>query len=114
LTTIVLVKHAERAARNESVFRELNEQLDAAAAGLPADVRGFVCECSNIACTAVVAVRVVEYEEVRQHPDRFIVAPDARHVDPSIEDVVRRGDDYWIVQKRGEAGAIAEQLDPNS
>jgi hypothetical protein len=108
------VQSAERAARNESVFRELNEQLDAAASGLPDGVRGFVCECANIACTAVVAVSAEDYEEVRRHADRFIVAADQSHVEPAFEDVVVRRPTYWVVEKKGAAGEIAEDLDPNS
>jgi hypothetical protein len=108
------VQSAERAARNESVFRELNEQLDAAASGLPDGVRGFVCECSNIACAAVVAVSAGDYEEVRRHSDRFIVAADASHVEPAIEDVVVRRPSYWVIEKKGVAGEIAEDLDRDS
>ena len=108
------MQSVERAARNESVFRELNEQLDAAASGLPAGPRGFVCECSNIACTAVVAVSTDHYEEVRRHPDRFIVSADESHVEPAIETIVVRRPGYWVVEKTGTAGDLAERLDPDA
>jgi hypothetical protein len=116
-TTIPFVSasnSATRAATNESVFRQLNEQLDAAATGSSSDVNGFVCECANIACTAIVAVPLGEYQEVRRHAERFIVAPDEAHVDRAIEEVVGVHEEYWVVEKRGTAGAVAEQLDPNS
>ncbi len=105
---------AARAARNESVFRELNEQLGAGATGAPSDIRGFVCECSDISCTAVLAVPLGEYEHVRSHPDRFIVAPDDSHVELTVERVVDRQPDYWVVEKHGTAGDVAEDLDPRS
>lgn len=105
---------AARAARNESVFRELNEQLGAVATGDPAIPRGFVCECADIACTEVLAVTLDEYERVRKESERFIVAPDVRHVDGSIERVVERRSGYWIVEKTGVAGDVAEQLDERS
>ena len=101
-----------RAAKNESVFRELNEQLEAAATGSSSDVSGFVCECANIACTAVLAVPLGEYEQVRRHAHRFIVAPDESHVDPEVEEIVDRGDTYWVVEKKGLAGAVVEDIDP--
>ncbi len=101
-----------RTAKNESVFRALNEQLGAAASGSASDVSGFVCECASIACTAVLAVPLGEYEEVRRHSERFIVAPDESHVDPEVEEIVDRGDSYWVVEKKGLAGVVAEGLDP--
>jgi hypothetical protein len=104
---------AARAARNESVFRELNEQLDAAATGSSSDVNGFVCECANIACTTVLAVPLGEYKDVRRHPQRFIVAPDEAHVDLEVEEIVALNAGYWVVEKRGVAGDTAEDLDPN-
>jgi hypothetical protein len=103
---------ATRAARNESLFRELNDQLDAATDGSSSDVRGFVCECANIACTAVLAVPLGEYEEIRRHAARFIVAPDDSHVDPAVEEVVIRGPGYWVVEKHEPAADIAAALDP--
>jgi hypothetical protein len=106
--------HPTRAARNESIFRGLNEELEASARGSASDVSGFVCECANIACTAVLAVPLGEYERVRAHPERFIVAPDESHVDPRLEEVVARKAEYWVVEKKGAAGAVAEALDPRS
>ena len=57
--------HSTRAARNESIFRSLNEELGASASGSGADVNGFVCECANIACTAVLAVPVLIHNAIR-------------------------------------------------
>jgi hypothetical protein len=104
--------HSTRAARNESIFRALNEELGATATGSPSDVSGFVCECANIACTAVLAVPLAEYERIRAHADRFIVAPDESHVEPTLETVVAKTTEYWVVEKKGAAGAVAEALDP--
>lgn len=101
-----------RAAKNESVFRELNEHLEAAARGDDADTGGFVCECADIACTAVLAIPLVDYEAIRQHADRFVVAPDDTHVNTTVEHVVEHNDGFWVVQKHGAAGDIAAALDP--
>jgi hypothetical protein len=103
---------AARAARNESIFRELNEYLGATSVGSPSDERGFVCECANMSCTEVLAVPLGEYEAVRSDGARFIVAPKATHVDEAVERVVERFDGYWVVEKVGIAGDVAEDLDP--
>jgi hypothetical protein len=105
---------AARAAHNESVFRELNEQLGADTAGAPSDVRGFVCECADISCTTVLAVPLGEYGRVRRNPRRFIVAPADGHVVSSVEHVVERHAEYWVVEKLGASGDLAEELDPSS
>lgn len=103
-----------RAALNESVFRELNEQLEAASSGSPDEVTGFVCECADLSCTALVAVPLREYERIRARPDWFIVGPDEKHVDITVEVVIERRPEYWVVEKLGGAGDVAEDLDPRS
>lgn len=102
---------AAQAARNEDIFRELNEHLEAASSGDGGSVKGFVCECSDISCSALLAVPLEDYERVRQDSKRFIVAPGDEHVDPTIEHVVERCSTYWIVEKTGAAGDVAEALD---
>ena len=75
---------AERVARNESIFRDANEQLRAsfeleqdAETRLP-----FLCECANPRCTRVLLVSLEEYAEVREHPARFLTLPDELAVLP--------------------------------
>lgn len=102
---------AAQAARNEDIFRELNEHLEAASSGDDEEVKGFVCECSDISCTALLAVPLEEYERVRRHSTRFIVAAGDEHVDTTIEHVVERWPTFWIVEKTGVAGAVADALD---
>jgi hypothetical protein len=105
---------AVRAARNESVFREVNEQLEAAASASPSDDGGFVCECADVSCTTLLKVPLDDYQRVRECSERFIVAPGAEHVDPMIETVVERTPGFWVVEKQGIAGEAAGRLDPNS
>ena len=45
---------------------------------------------------------------VRAQPNRFAVAPG--HVAESFEAVLREYPHFWVVEKFGEAGEIAEQL----
>jgi hypothetical protein len=102
-----------RRARNEALFRNLNEQInrfesdDGADAGEPID---FVCECSSAGCMKVVSVSRAEYEAVRAGASTFIVA--AGHEDPSIEDVLVSHSEFSAVEKRGKAAELAAETDP--
>jgi hypothetical protein len=102
---------ALRAARNESIFRELNDHLEAASAAEVGDRLGFVCECADIACAEMLTVPLEEYERVRADSQRFIVAPGDAHVNPAVERIVARHDGFWVVEKIGLAGDVAEALD---
>src|SRR5262245_26152391 len=100
----------ERAGRNEALFREVNEQLEALS-GEPAGERGFVCECSNADCTERLHVSLSVYESVRAEPRRFLLVPGH---EGEVDQVVERGDGYVIVEKEGGAGRISERTDPRA
>ena len=104
----------ERLARNEALFREVNERVRAIAAvhGEDDHVYEFYCECSNADCTFQLRATLVEYEAVRSHGDRFLIAPE--HSLPEIETVVDKRDGLWVVEKHGEPGELVEELDPRS
>jgi hypothetical protein len=103
----------ERAARNEALFREVNEQVRALASRGPdtAATATFICECSDADCTERLTLEVSVYEAVRGRPRRFLVRPG--HEGP-FEEVVDRGDGYVVVEKQGTAGRIASETDPRS
>ena len=102
----------ERAARNEALFREVNEQVDSLSerqgSGAEEELL-FICECSDDRCTERVAVPRAVYEVVRANARRFLVVPGH---DQHFEDVVERTERYAIVEKEGRAGEVAEQTDP--
>jgi len=104
----------ERLARNESLFREINERVReiAAAHGTDRHLYSFHCECSNTDCTLRVTVAVSDYERVRAHGSRFLVA--TGHNLPDIERVVEQHETWWVIEKEGAAGDLAEELDPRS
>ena len=99
------------AATSESLFREVNEHLQATAGTEPGAVGGFVCECSDVSCAAVLTIPLDVYDRVRRHGAWFFVAADDAHVDGSLERVVEREPGYWVVEKTGLAGDVAEALD---
>lgn len=106
----------ERLARNEVLFREINERIAEIAEPQSDPPDGhlyeFLCECSNADCTLRVKLTVAAYEHVRRDPTQFIIA--YGHELPEIEDVIFRTDDYEVVRKHGEAAELAEDTDPRS
>jgi hypothetical protein len=101
----------ERAAKNETLFRSVNEQIEKL--GRESDQRHvqFVCECSNGACVDQIQLTVAEYEEVRSDGRWFAIVPG--HLTEQIEHVVRTTDRYLIVEKdTAPAVEITEGSDP--
>jgi hypothetical protein len=98
----------QRAARNEALFREVNQNIALLEErhGTAATVPVFLCECANPGCTDQFAVEPAEYRRVREHARRFLVRPG--HDDPQLERVLETHRDYLVVEKIGEAGKVAE------
>jgi hypothetical protein len=98
----------ERAGRNEAIFREVNENIarleDRLTSG--ADSLPIICECTRAECTTQLEIGISEYEKVRRHPDRFIVA--RGHEQPNIEQTLAQGAGYLIVEKVGIAATAAD------
>ncbi len=103
---------AERAAKNEAVFREVNEHIAETAAGWQDDRLVAVCECHSASCQSTVDLSIAEYEAVRAHADRFLLADG--HEDSDVERVVERTDRFIVVEKLGEGREVARRLDPRT
>lgn len=73
----------------------------------------FVCECADIGCVERIELTLERYEAVRRDPRQFIVKPGHELADEERV-VERHDDDYLIVEKIGEAGERAADLDPRS
>lgn len=102
-----------RLAQNETLFREVNERVEAVAHQLGPDVPyEFMCECANADCTYRLTLELSEYENIRSDPRQFVVLP--LHYTPEVEELVEENETYWIVRKVGEAGEYVEHLDPRS
>jgi hypothetical protein len=101
----------EQAARYETAFREVNEQI-AELTGLLSETRYalFICECSDTNCADSLEVKVAEYEAVRSDGTRFVVLPGHQH--EGIERVVEGNGRFLIVEKLGDAGEIASASNP--
>ena len=102
---------AERLARTESLFREVNERIAESAARFDADEAEFVCECADPACAHRVEATLEEYEEVRSDGATFLLAQG--HADSRIEAVVEREPGHDVVEKRDPVAArVARMLNP--
>jgi hypothetical protein len=109
-----LSDRATRAAKNQSLFREINERIESLneAFGDILPVSEWVCECADDTCVERFVMTVEAYEKIRAHPARFPILPG--HEVPGVERVVERHEGYVVVEKLGEAKAIATSLDPRS
>jgi hypothetical protein len=100
----------ERLARNQVLFREVNERLremlDESAA-----TTEFLCECSDPHCAESVPLEIPEYERIRSQGNQFVIVPG--HELLEVECVVWESDRYLLVEKTVGA-AYAEQTDPRS
>jgi hypothetical protein len=106
---------AERVARNDAIFREANESISGAAREYGVETRvPFICECADPACTMIVQVELRDYERIRAHARWFLNAPGHYPAAQGYADVVDSRDGYDVVEKLGDAGELAEELDPRT
>jgi hypothetical protein len=103
----------EKAARNQVVFREVNERI-AELTGLfnETGVNLFICECSDPACTESLEVSAGEYEAVRADGARFLVL--SGHQIPELERVVDGNGRFLVVETIGQAAEIAQAGNPRT
>jgi hypothetical protein len=98
-------------ARNEVLFREVNERVAEVSHGADGAAEiDFLCECADDACKDVVTLHRSEYEAVRSDPRQFVIVPG--HVVADIEVVLTEGERFAVVRKIGPAGNLAEAMDP--
>ena len=103
-------RREDRIARNEALFREVNERVKA----LTPSEGGieFICECGFEECIERVVLTSEEYERVRSDPVEFFVKPG--HEIPDVEEVVEGHDRYLLVRKHVAERDIARQTDPRA
>jgi hypothetical protein len=106
-----VARSRERAGLNRLLFREVNERIvKLMGSTMDSSVLLFICECSNDDCAETVEVALDEYESVRSHPDRFVVAP--AHENEEIERVVTRSSRFVVVEKLGGGKTTPAEGDP--
>jgi hypothetical protein len=107
---------ATRAARNQSLFREVNERIEELNKAFDdyAPYGSWACECARMDCVERIDMTLGEYEAIRAAPNRFAILPHEDHFVPGVERVVERTERYWAVEKIGLGAAVAGELDPRS
>ena len=100
----------ERAARNEALFREVNEEVARLERRLEGGAPQFVCECAAESCVERIEVPLEAYEQIRSNPRRFVLKPG--HEQEQVERVVDSGNGYVVVEKTAVAGRVAERTNP--
>jgi hypothetical protein len=92
---------AERLARNEARWRELNAELERGLSAIerdPDERAAFVCECGRPDCTEIVKLPLEDYQRAHQVDTRFVVLPG--HEYPEVERVLEEGNGYFVIEKR--------------
>jgi len=110
---------SDRVAENQDAFRRANEQIEGAADSIGGDLEQlpFICECPKRECFEIAQLKRHEYENVRASGNTFLVAPG--HEVFAVEGVTiarlaQRFDAYSLMEKIGDAGKRAKELDPRA
>jgi hypothetical protein len=96
------VEFADRAARNEEIFRSVNEGIVAGAkqhnVSWPFP---FHCECSSASCVETLSIAPHDYERITSKRFRFVVMPG--HENAGVERIAETHEAFLVVEKTGEA-----------
>ncbi len=103
---------ADRIARNEALFREVNERVRDLRGGESDGFIAFICECGDDACIEEVHMTVEEYESVRSDPIEFVIAHG--HEVPEVEAIVAENERFVVARKAPGERSIAKQTDPRA
>lgn len=98
-----------RAARNQVLFRTVNEKLWEINQTFVEVVGPYAiaCECADLECVETVQISPDEYRSVRENPRHFVVV--RGHVYPEVQRLVRESDGYAVVEKERLAAQLAER-----
>ena len=99
-------------AKNEELFRNVNERIETLSQTVAQDdpMMEYLCECDSAGCYERVRATRGEYESVRAEPTHFIVL--AGHQDPNVERVIFSNDRFLVVEKQGAPARDAVETDP--
>jgi hypothetical protein len=101
-----------RIARNEALFREVNERVSQVTEPAPSEQVEFLCECGDAECTESISLTLAEYERLRADPLVFGVK--GGHAILDVEEVIGENERFQTVRKHEEASRVARATDPRS
>jgi hypothetical protein len=109
-----------RLAKNEALFREVNERISEISQELapgspnPELIDGLVCECSDPQCLEKVGpLTITEYEGVRKDPTRFIMPLVIRRRTSNGSSTGNQATG-WSKKHEGPPSEVARERDPRS
>ena len=105
---------ARKLALNQSTFRSANERMERAALSHrfePSQRVPFICECADPGCREIVMLSFLDYEAIREHPNRFFLVAGHEDAEDAHERVLEAEHGYAVVEKIGTAGVEAARLD---
>lgn len=87
----------ERFARNQRIFREVNERLREVADPSIA-LAQYVCECSHAECSETIELDLADYDAIRSTSNAFLISPGHEQLDRErvVEDANER---FMLVEK---------------
>ena len=87
---------ARRRARNQVLFREVNNRINDLNDSFGTDdYAEFLCECSDPQCNEAVKMTLDEYAAVRQSPVQFLSTPG--HFAQGVDQVVMETERFWLL-----------------
>jgi hypothetical protein len=100
-------RHQAKAARNQTLLREVNERIEFVLKAT--DNAEFICECADLRCNARLDLTIAEYETVRTSSSiRFPIKPG--HDIPDLETVIEENTRFAVVQRMSEAAVASRKL----
>lgn len=89
-----------RQARNQALYREVNNRIAELASSLVGvgEPQSFICECSRLGCSAQVEVPPEVYAQICDKPGAFLVHPG--HEDSVSEEILASQNNYAVVRLR--------------
>jgi hypothetical protein len=97
-----------RAARNQALFRAVNEkilEINESFGALNGSI-SVACECAQVDCVKVLEISADAYRAVRKNPRTFVVLAD--HIFPDVEIVLSRHAGYAVVEAIGRGAQVTE------
>lgn len=94
----------ERVARNEVLYRDVNDNIRKSAIDGRHEDAHFICECGSSDCEERIALPMDAYRSIRKSELHFFVKPG--HEIPRAEAVLERHPTYVVVRKPEEARPI--------
>src|SRR4051794_6147153 len=104
-------------ARNQNMFREVNEAISELGGGFGLGLAGgdpmqVMCECGRPECVERIEVTREEYEHIRSDGTRFLLV--AGHEVGTVEHIVERTATYVVAENHGDSERIARDADPRA